>query len=93
LLLNEDCMGCPAWLAGGFGTVGEGNCETDLKSGFGLLEMTVGLKVTVRCGFGGMALLAVVEWDKDGIRGVVSLELDAMLLALGFAIKLLKVPW
>jgi hypothetical protein len=72
-------MGCPAWLAEGFDTVGEGKCETDRKSCFGLLEMTVGLKVTVLCGLGGMALPVVAEWDRDGIRGVVSLEVDAML--------------
>jgi hypothetical protein len=62
-----------------FDTVGEGKCEADRKSCFGLLEMTVGLNVTVRCGFGGMALPAVAEWDRDGSRGVVSCELDAML--------------
>lgn len=92
LLLNEDCKGCPAWLAAGFETVGEGKCEDDRNSCFGLLETTVGLKVTVRCGLGGMALPAVAEWDRDGIRGVVSFELDAMLLAPGFAVELFKVP-
>lgn len=62
---------------------GEGKCEADRKSGFGLLETTVGLKVTVRCDFGGIGLSAVTECDRDEIRGVVSWELDAILGARG----------
>lgn len=48
-------------------------------------EETVVLKVTVRCGFGGVVLVALLLLllpDIDDISGVVSVELDAI-VALG----------
>lgn len=50
-------------------------CDDNLGSGFGLVEETVGLNVTVRWGFAGTGLLVL---DNDEIKGVVSLELEAM---------------
>lgn len=54
----------------------EALCDSDRDAGgLGLVDVTVGLKVTVRCGFGGIARL---ELDMDETKGVVSVELDAM---------------
>jgi len=50
-------------------------CDTDLAGGLGLVDVTVGLNVTVRCGLDDIARL---ELDIDETRGVVSVELDAM---------------
>jgi hypothetical protein len=52
----------------------------DLSGGacFGLLEDTVGLKVTVRWGLGGTAFPGVEPCAKDEISGVVSVEPDAI---------------
>jgi hypothetical protein len=47
----------------------------------GLLDETVVLNVTVRCGLGGFAGSAVLPPDMDDRRGVASLELDAMMQA------------
>jgi hypothetical protein len=53
----------------------------------GLLDETVVLKVTVRCGFAGFMGDAVLPPDMDDRRGVASLELDAMVQA-GFYVAL-----
>ena len=50
-------------------------CEIDRTGWLGVDDDTVGLNVTVRWGFGGICLLV---FDIDEIRGVVSVELDAM---------------
>lgn len=42
-----------------------------------MFEDTVVLNVTVRCGFAGVALLPL---DMDDISGVVSVELDAIVV-------------
>jgi hypothetical protein len=50
-------------------------CENDRDGGFGTDEETVGLNVTVRCGFAGICCRLECN---DDIRGVVSVELDAI---------------
>jgi hypothetical protein len=52
-----------------------------LEGCFGLLERTVGLKVTVRCGFCGTGLPEVEEWDMDESSGVASVEVDSDAIA------------
>jgi hypothetical protein len=69
--LSDDSIGWPAWAA-------PGNCapdENDRVGWLGIEDETVGLNVTVRCGFAGTCCRAVVN---DEIRGVVSVELDAI---------------
>jgi hypothetical protein len=76
LLLSVDSMGCPPWLVGS-DVPAEPVCGI-VGRAVGLLELTVGLKVTVRCGRGG-GLLDTELLDVVGRRGVVSVELlDAM---------------
>jgi hypothetical protein len=53
-------------------------CDVDRAVCFGLLDKTVGLNVTLRCGRGALDLL-VVEPCKEEINGVVSVELEAMI--------------
>jgi hypothetical protein len=50
-------------------------CEIDRTGSLGVDDDTVGLNVTVRWGFGGSCLPV---FDSDEIRGVVSVELDAI---------------
>jgi hypothetical protein len=50
-------------------------CDNDRDGGLGIDDDTVGLNVTVRCGFAGNCCRV---FDKDEIRGVVSVELDAI---------------
>ena len=74
-------MGCPPW------DVPE-TAASDEVRGFGgtlgLVDVTVGLNVTVRWAFGGIGFPDVdVWWAMDDIRGVVSDELDAMATAIG----------
>ena len=38
------------------------------------------LNVTVRCGFGGIVLFVLLPPDMDDISGVVSVELDAIVI-------------
>lgn len=38
------------------------------------------MKVTVRCGFAGVVLFALLPPDMDDINGVVSVELDAIVV-------------
>jgi hypothetical protein len=52
-------------------------CENDRDGGFGTDEETVGLNVTVRCGFGFAGVCCRLDCN-DEIRGVVSVELDAI---------------
>jgi hypothetical protein len=52
--------------------------EEARDSCLGLLEVTVGLKVTVRCGLGAFGLGGVCPCANEEISGVVSVELDAM---------------
>lgn len=82
--MRDDSMGwLPVLAAGGWAPLekeraGVGTC--------GVEEDTVGLNVTVRCGFGfGGAWVPAL--DKDEIRGVVSVELDAI------ATRALSYPW
>jgi hypothetical protein len=49
------------------------------RGGLGLLEDTVGLNVTERCGFGGLVLPAFDPCANEEISGVVSVELDAIM--------------
>ena len=55
LLFRADSIGWPPWLVGIEETEVIGNWEEGRRGeeGVGLLVMTVGLKVTLRCGFGG----------------------------------------
>lgn len=43
-------------------------------------EETVVLNVTVRCGLAGVVLFALLPPDIDDISGVVSVELDAIVV-------------
>jgi hypothetical protein len=78
LLFSVDSMGCPPWLVATFVKEDGPVCEADRSGGLGLLEDTVGLNVTVRCGLGGLALVAFEPCANEEINGVVSVELDAM---------------
>lgn len=74
-------MGWPPWLDAKLETDEEvPTCDIDLGSGLGLLEETTVLKVTVRCGLGGVAVNLPVDEPSamEEIKGVVSVELDAM---------------
>jgi len=52
----------------------------DARDGpLGLLDVTVGLKVTVRCGLGAAGLGTPRSCANEEIKGVVSVELDAMM--------------
>lgn len=67
-------MGWPPWL------VPEDcapPCENDRDGWGGVDDCTVGLNVTVRCGFAGSCCFAFAS---DEIRGVVSVELDAIVM-------------
>jgi len=60
-------------------------CVPDRNWAVSFEEETVVLKVTVRCGLGGVVLVALLLLllpDRDDISGVVSVELDAI-VALG----------
>jgi hypothetical protein len=71
--LSDDSMGWPpglepdAWPP----------CDSERDGGFGTDDETVGLNVTVRCGFGLAGTCCRLECS-DEIRGVVSVELDAI---------------
>lgn len=54
-------------------------------------EETVVLNVTVRCGFGGVALFVLLPPDIDDISGVVS-ELDAIVVR-GLGIQRCRANW
>jgi hypothetical protein len=74
LLLSDDSIGWPPVLV----AADWAPCEYD-RAGSGALgvdDETVGLNVTVRCGFGFAGVCPSLS--KDGIRGVVSVELDAI---------------
>jgi hypothetical protein len=77
LLFSVDNMGCPPWLVGKAELLPM--CEDARDTCLGLLELTVGLKVTVRCGLGAFGLGAPRSWANEEISGVVSFELDAMM--------------
>jgi len=47
-------------------------CEYERDGWLGIDDDTVGLKVTVLCGFAGICCL--LAFDSDDIRGVVSVE-------------------
>jgi hypothetical protein len=70
-------MGLPA----GPGALGAGGPGGGAARGscLGLLEVTVGLKVTVRCGFGATGRGPAEPWAREEMSGVVSVELDAMM--------------
>jgi hypothetical protein len=57
----------------------EAPCDPDRNWAVSFEEETVVLNVTVRCGFGGVALFALLPPDMDDINGVVS-ELDAIVV-------------
>jgi hypothetical protein len=70
-------MGFPAGpgafgAGGGPGGAARGSC-------LGLLDVTVGLKVTVLCGLGATGRGPAEPCARDEMSGVVSVELDAML--------------
>jgi hypothetical protein len=74
LLLRDDSFGWPAVVPEDWPP-----WENDRDGALGFDDSTVGLKVTVRCGFGGFGgICCRVALDKDEIRGVVSVELDAI---------------
>lgn len=75
MLFSVDSMGCPPWVVAAWP---EDDALWDKErdwAGFGLVEMTVGLNVTVRWGLVGAARL---ELDMDDTKGVVSVACDAM---------------
>ena len=47
LLFNVDSMGCPPWVVAAWPEE-EAWCDNDRVGGFGLVDVTVGLNVTVR---------------------------------------------
>jgi hypothetical protein len=47
LLFNVESMGCPPWVVAPWPEA-EALCEIDRDGGFGLVDVTVGLNVTVR---------------------------------------------
>jgi hypothetical protein len=71
LLLSDDSIGWPL----AFVPVDWPPCEYERDGWLGDC-CTVGLNVTVRCGFGGFC--CGVAFDIDEIRGVVSVLLDAI---------------
>jgi hypothetical protein len=80
LLLREESIGWPPWPGRLEMAEDEPTCEDDrkLEGCFGLLERTVGLNVTVRCGFTGGFRPEGCGFDEVGSSGAVS-EVEAML--------------
>jgi len=76
-------MGLPPWFIGALGT-DKGGSRYGARDGcLGLLDVTVGLNVTVLCGFGAIGRGPVEPWAMEEMSGVVSVELDAMLDTIG----------
>lgn len=74
LLLRDDSIGWPAAAPEDWPPL-----EKDRDGGTTVDDCTVGLNVTVRCGFGGFGDTGGrVAFDRDEIRGVVSVELEAI---------------